>query len=95
MARAMRVPVKAKAEAPAVRAPRPGGGPVLPDGPAAPVMQAVALPTPVAVLPNYLGVSPLMQSSLPPMASGADAYVRQFNGSHLAKRRFLPVGLVP
>lgn len=42
------------------------------------------------------GVSPLMQGSLPPMASGSDVYARQFyGGAPLPKRRFLPVGLVP
>lgn len=42
------------------------------------------------------GVSPLMQGSLPPMASGSDNYDRQFyGGAPLPKRRFLPVGLVP
>jgi len=42
------------------------------------------------------GVSPLMQGSLPPMASGSDNYDRQFyGGAPLPKRRFLPIGLVP
>ena len=40
-------------------------------------------------------VSALMDSSLPPMASGADGYVRQFyrTGQGLPQRRFFPVTL--
>jgi hypothetical protein len=39
-----------------------------------------------------LGVSELMLTSLPPMMSGADVYVRQFyRGNRLPYRRFLPL----
>ena len=40
-----------------------------------------------------LGVSDIMLSSLPPMASGADVYMRQFYraGSTLPSRRYLPL----
>jgi hypothetical protein len=38
------------------------------------------------------GVHPLMISSLPPIASGADVYSRQFyRGGRLPLRRYLPV----
>lgn len=38
------------------------------------------------------GVAPNMISSLPPMASGADVYARQFyRGSRVPFRRYLPI----
>jgi hypothetical protein len=39
-----------------------------------------------------MGVDPLMISSLPSMASGADVYMRQFyRNSRLPSRRYLPL----
>lgn len=41
---------------------------------------------------QIVGVSELMISSLPPMMSGADVYMRQFyRGSQLPFRRYLPL----
>jgi hypothetical protein len=57
-------------------------------------LAAVAAPTPPA-MPS-VSVSPKMQGSLPPAASGSDGYARQFYGGTPGRsRRFLPVGLVP
>ena len=50
--------------------------------------QPVASPPVNADIP--LGVDPLMISSLPPMASGADVYMRQFyRDPRLPARRYL------
>jgi hypothetical protein len=39
-----------------------------------------------------MGVDELMISALPPIASGADVYLRQFyRGSQLPQRRYLPL----
>lgn len=54
--------------------------PVAPQAPQAPIEKSL-----------ILGVSQLMLSSLPPMASGADVYMRQFYGSGLPSRRYLPL----
>ncbi len=44
-------------------------------------------------MPDY-GRSTLMTGSLPPIASGADVYARQFYGGNgYRRRRFLPVNL--
>jgi len=49
--------------------------------PSPPVEQGIAL-----------GVGSMMISSLPPIASGADVYMRQFyRGSQLPYRRYLPL----
>ena len=59
-------------------------------------IQPIAQPAPAPTLPWDMGVSPMMQGSLPPIAAGGDSYTRQFyGGSNLPKRRFLPVGLIP
>ncbi len=59
-------------------------------------IQPIAQPAPAPTLPWDMGVSPIMQGSLPPIAAGGDNYTRQFyGGSNLPKRRFLPVGLIP
>jgi hypothetical protein len=63
-----------------------------------PGMNTASLPAqhPAPTMPTDSGVSSIMQGSLPPAASGADVYTRQFyGGAPLPKRRFLPVGLVP
>lgn len=54
-----------------------------------PAPQPVNAPSPR----DDFGVSELMISSLPPMASGADVYMRQFYrpGSSLPSRRYLPL----
>ncbi len=61
----------------------------------APQPLQIKTPAPAAMpTPGDLGISPLMQSSLPPVASGADVYVRQFyGGANLPRRRFLPLGI--
>ena len=52
----------------------------------------ISPPAPPVEDKNVLGVSPLMVSSLPPMASGADVYSRQFyRGNKLPYRRYLPL----
>lgn len=52
----------------------------------------VTAPAPSMPTPGQLGVSALMQGSLPPMASGADVYVRQFySNAAVPRRRFLPI----
>ena len=41
---------------------------------------------------EHVGVAPIMISSLPDMASGADVYARQFyRGSRVPWRRYLPI----
>ena len=56
--------------------------------------QATAYQPPTATLPvEQGGVAPNMISSLPPIASGADVYARQFyRGSKVPYRRYLPLG---
>ena len=82
------------ATGPAPRSPQGGSSPE-------PAQSAPALVTAPTVQPapttsSDSGVSPIMQSSLPPMAAGSDSYSRQFyGGNNLPKRRFLPIGLVP
>lgn len=52
----------------------------------------VSAPAPSMPTPSQLGVSALMQGSLPSMASGADVYARQFYGNAaVPRRRFLPI----
>ena len=74
--------------------PRPRGSPAPRIEPSAEVHGA-PVPTPTPPLPGTvedIGVSPLMISSLPPMASGADVYARQFyRGNKIPWRRFLPI----
>jgi hypothetical protein len=75
-----------------VATPEPGGGLQT----VSPVFtgQPVATPQPVTHDPIN-GINPLMVSSLPPMASGADVYARQFyRGSRVPYRRYLPVSIV-
>lgn len=44
--------------------------------------------------PQIFGIHPMMATSLPPLASGADMYARQFyGGPDLRRRRYLPVTL--
>jgi hypothetical protein len=59
--------------------------------PAPPPMQPIQMAPPSSI--EEPGVGPLMISSLPAMASGADVYARQFYraGSKIPQRRFLPV----
>lgn len=46
----------------------------------------------IEVEQDTAGVNPLMISSLPPMASGADVYMRQFyRNPKLPQRRYLPI----
>ena len=90
-----------KAKSGATSAPRPAlqqSAPATSPTEATPGISTVALPAPhpAPLLPVDSGVSPMMGGSLPPAASGADVYTRQFyGGAPLPKRRFLPVGLVP
>jgi hypothetical protein len=58
--------------------------------------QSPPQPPPPAVAPietvGQQGVAPLMISSLPPIASGADVYARQFyRTGRLPYRRYLPI----
>ena len=54
--------------------------------------QTGAQQTPPAELDVIVGVDRLMLTSLPPMASGADIYMRQFyRSSRLPLRRYLPL----
>lgn len=63
---------------------------------ATPAVASAPQPHPAPMIARDAGVSPVMQGSLPPGASGADVYSRQFyGGNNLPKRRFLPVTLVP
>lgn len=49
-------------------------------------------PSPPSPNETIVGVSELMLTSLPPMMSGADVYVRQFyRGNQLPFRRYLPL----
>jgi hypothetical protein len=51
-------------------------------------------PTPPIEIVGTHGVGPLMLTALPPMASGADVYARQFyRGSRVPYRRYLPISL--
>jgi hypothetical protein len=58
--------------------------------------QQPELPRPPQARPippdEHVGVAPLMIASLPPIASGADVYARQFyRGSRVPFRRYLPI----
>jgi len=49
-------------------------------------------PAPPPIEHISVGVAPTMISSLPPIASGADVYARQFyRGSRVPYRRYLPI----
>lgn len=53
-----------------------------------------AQPAPQMPTPQTGGIHPMMTTSLPPLASGADVYYRQFyGGPDLRRRRYLPVSL--
>jgi hypothetical protein len=55
-------------------------------------IQAPQPPTPPLESTILHGVGTFMLSSLPPMASGADVYARQFyRGTKVPFRRYLPV----
>lgn len=60
-------------------------------------VQAVPQPQPVTpqlppIEEQRMGVAANMISSLPPIASGADVYIRQFyRGSKVPFRRYLPI----
>jgi len=68
------------------------GGPAKPIN-EAPPLQSLPVPTPPIESTILHGVGSTMLSSLPPMASGADVYARQFyRGSRVVPfRRYLPV----
>jgi hypothetical protein len=67
----------------------PSAKPAPPIAEPAPRSAPVAHPVPP---PDDGGVSPLMISSLPTQASGADVYARQFyRGSRVPFRRYLPL----
>jgi hypothetical protein len=67
------------------------GGPARPEPEPEPVRREPA-PTPPLEGVIMRGVDDFMLSSLPPMASGADVYARQFyRGSRVPFRRYLPV----
>lgn len=71
---------------------RPRGTPV--KGEPEPVrVHPAPMPTPAPIeTPVTRGVGPLMISSLPTMASGADAYARQYyRPSGVPFRRYLPI----
>jgi hypothetical protein len=73
-----------------VATPQPGGGGALPAPPPTP---PIVTPLPGSHEPAN-GVHPLMISSLPAIASGADVYSRQFyRGPQIPFRRYLPVSL--
>jgi hypothetical protein len=101
MAKAMyKPPVKAATNKPASQpkfsAPRPVQASPQQTVPAMPATGTIDAPHPAPYPNPYSGVSPMMQGSLPPAASGSDVYSRQFyNGGAGRVRRFLPVSLVP
>jgi hypothetical protein len=67
------------------------GGPVRPVD-EEPEPRRLQPPTPPMESTLMHGVGMFMLSSLPPMASGADVYARQFyRGSRVPFRRYLPV----
>lgn len=66
-------------------------------GPVRPVAPDPARPAPTNIIPpiqivGLQGVSPVMVSSMPSIASGYDAYMRQFyRAPGLPSRRYLPI----
>jgi len=66
---------------------------IQPEPPESAMQQLPRQPVVAPAPDNNLVVSAFMQGSLPPQASGADVYVRQFyrRGGGPRQRRFMPV----